>query len=258
MKTAIFYFSGTGNCLKVARDLAGELGESEVTSIPKAINSEIDGSAEAIGIVYPVYMWGEPLLVAEFIKKLKPLKDKYIFAVATYGGACGDALGQTAGQFESQGQRLSAGFAVKMPGNYTPLYGAISEEKQARIFRKEEERVKEITCIVKDKRPYKIEKNFILINLLSRFVYKLASPKIPVMDSGFWVDQKCNGCGICEKACPVNNISLPAGKPQWRHSCQQCLACLHWCPQEAIQYKKSTLARKRYRNPYVTLNDFIR
>ncbi|MFH0935404.1 MAG: EFR1 family ferrodoxin [Candidatus Omnitrophota bacterium] len=258
MKTSIFYFSGTGNCLKVAHDLAAELGDSEVISIPKAIGSQLDLSAGTIGIVYPVYMWGMPLIVARFIEKLKPAGDKYIFAVATYGGICGNALGQTARQFESQGQRLSAGFAVKMPGNYTPLYGAIPEEKQVRIFRKEEERVKEIARIVKDKRPYKIEKNFILINLLSRFIYKLGSPKIPVMDTGFWVDEKCNGCGICEKVCPVDNIKLSSGRPVWQHKCEQCMACLQWCPQEAIQYKKSTLTRKRYRNPQVTLIDLLK
>lgn len=259
MKRAIFYFSATGNCLKVARDLAAEVGESEVISIPKVIKGErIDSPSEAIGIVYPVYMWGMPLLVVKFIEKLKPLKDKYIFAVVTYGGACGDALGQTARQFESQGQKLSAGFAVKMPGNYIPFYGAIPEEKQAKMFIKERERIKEIASIVKEKRPCTIEKSAILFNLLSPLIYKLGSSKIPLMDIGFWADEKCNSCGICEKVCPVNNIKLCAGRPVWQHKCEQCMACLQWCPQEAIQYRKSTLTRKRYRNPYVTLNDFIK
>lgn len=258
MKTTIFYFSGTGNCLMVSRDLAVEIGDSEVISIPRAINNQLNLSAGAIGIVYPVYMWGMPRIVVRFIEKLKSAGDKYIFAVATYGGLCGNALGQTARQLQSQGQKLSAGFAVKMPGNYTPLYGAIAEKQQARMFNKEEERIKEIAGIVRDRRPYGIEKSFALFNLVSCAVYKLGSSRIPVMDTGFWADEKCNGCGICEKVCPVNNVKLCSARPIWQHKCEQCMACLQWCPQEAVQYKKSTINRKRYRNPRVTLADLLK
>lgn len=53
MKTSLFFFSGTGNCLQVARDLAGELGDTEVISIPRVMNgsAKIEDSA-AMGIVF--------------------------------------------------------------------------------------------------------------------------------------------------------------------------------------------------------------
>ena len=77
-------------------------------------------------------------------------------------------------------------------------------------------------------------------------------------DKGFWVKDNCNGCGICVKVCLVKNVELVEGKPEWKHSCQQCFACFHWCPQEAIEYKKSTEGRIRYRNPEVSVRDFIK
>ena len=86
MKTTIYYFSSTGNSLIVARELAEKLGETVVSSIPKAINQDIDLSADGIGIVFPVYIWGMPAIVSKFLKKFKNINNKYIFAVATFGG----------------------------------------------------------------------------------------------------------------------------------------------------------------------------
>jgi ferredoxin len=258
MSTTIFYFTGTGNCLKVARDLAAELGDAEVISIAKAINKEIDLLTERIGIVYPVYMFGMPLIVKEFIGKLKSGKDKYIFAVATYGGMAGSALGQTARQLTSQGMQLSAGFSVKMPGNYTPLYEAIPLEKQNKLFAEERQRIKAIAETVKEKRQVKIENGPFLLNLFfSGLLYNLFSPKIPLMDRDFWADEKCTSCGTCAKVCPVNNIEIINGRPVWLHKCQQCMACLHWCPVEAIQYGKKTSGRRRYRHPEVKVEDMF-
>jgi len=257
MSTTIFYFSGTGNSLKVARDLAAGLGDANVISIPKVIDKEIDLSAQRIGIVYPVYMFGIPLIVSRFIRQLKVTQDKYIFAVATYGGKAGNTLEQNAAELKSQGLELAAGFLIKMPGNYTPLYEAIPVDKQNKMFDIEKQRIKDVSAIVKDKRRCKIEKDTPLLRGLLSLVYRLASPKIPFMDKDFWANALCTGCGICAKVCPVNNIKLSDGKPQWLRKCEQCFACLHWCPAEAVQYGKNTLGRKRYRHPEAKLEDLI-
>jgi len=75
------------------------------------------------------------------------------------------------------------------------------------------------------------------------------------MDRDFWTDNKCNGCEICGRVCPVGNIVFESGKPAWQHRCEQCLACIQWCPQEAIQYGKKTPAYERYHHPEVKLKD---
>jgi ferredoxin len=258
MRITLFYFTGTGNCLTVARDLAKELGDTNIVSIPKAINGEIDLSADRIGIIYPVYMFGMPLIVSRFIKKLSSAKNKYIFAIATYGGMPGGSLGQTARELKAAGLKLSAGFGIAMPGNYTPLYGAIDKKKQESMFAKESKRITRIASIIKEKKEAKIEKNNFLTNaIFSGLIYKAGSPRIPYMDKDFWSDEKCNSCGTCVKVCPVDNIELIDKLPVWMHKCEQCFACLQWCPKEAIQYGKNTATRTRYHHPEIKLQDII-
>ena len=76
-------------------------------------------------------------------------------------------------------------------------------------------------------------------------------------DKDFWTDGNCNGCGICLKVCPANNIIMNDGKPQWQHKCEQCVACLQWCPEKSIQYKKATAKRGRYHHPDVEVTELF-
>jgi ferredoxin len=258
MKTTIFYFSATGNSLKVAKDLAERIGDTQLVPIPRVIKAGVTISADRIGIVFPVYVFGMPLLVTDFIKKIKASAEKYFFAVATYGGKAGACLQQTVNCLESQGLSLSAGFLVRMPGNYTLLYGAISPEKQAALFTQAKEKISRIAAVVKEGRNAGIETDFFPFGgLLSGLLYGFAAPKIPAMDKSFWVNDACTGCGVCEKVCPVDDIVLQQGKPVWLHRCQQCMACLQWCPEEAIQSGKNTSNRRRYRHPEIALSEII-
>lgn len=257
MKTVIFYFSGTGNCLKVARDLAQALGDTQVKSIPKLDPGQDLSAFGRVGIVYPVYMFGLPLIVADFIGKLKITPEQYVFTVATYGGKSGSAPVQVARLFGQKGICLCGQFGIKMPGNYTPLYGALPAEKQQELFRKEQESIEIITSIIRAGKEQAAKKDFFLFVWLSGLLYNACSPKIPFLDKKFWSSQRCNSCGVCVRACPVGNIELSEGKPKWLHRCQQCMACLQWCPQEAIEYGKSTVGRKRYHHPAVKLQDIL-
>jgi len=258
MKTTLFYFSGTGNCLKVARDLAAELGDSQVISVARAIKSGIDVSADRIGIVFPVYALNLPIIISDFVRKIPAGKEKYFFAVMTYADVAGDALVKLAQEFRKKGLRLCAGFCIRMPGNYTPFYGAIPVEKQKLFFAAAQKRIiEEIAPLVKEARHYRIERTKFPLNLLTWPLEPFIVRVTPTEDKKFWSDERCNSCGICARVCPVNNIRIAEGRPAWMHRCVQCFACLQWCPTQAIEYGKSTKGRKRYHNPDVSLQDFI-
>jgi MinD superfamily P-loop ATPase len=76
-------------------------------------------------------------------------------------------------------------------------------------------------------------------------------------DKNFHATDACIHCGLCAQVCPVANIVMEKGVPRWQGSCQGCLACLHWCPKEAVQYKQSTVKRGRYHHPDIKVEDII-
>ncbi len=259
MKSILYYFTGTGNSLKIARDLAALLGDTELIPIARVADQQsIAPNAERAGIIFPVYMWGLPLIVANFARKLQVPKSIYVFAIANYGGFPAGTLLQMKDILAASQIILSAGFGIRMPGNYTPLYGAKSPEVQQKLFANENTAIKNIAATVKAGQSAAIYANNPLIDFMfSNFIYKHGSPRIPEGDKTFWVDEKCNSCGICEKACPVRNIKMNDGKPVWLHHCEQCVSCLQWCPQEAIQVGKNTATRKRYHHPDINLQDIL-
>ncbi|MDD5680738.1 MAG: EFR1 family ferrodoxin [Candidatus Omnitrophica bacterium] len=256
MKTMIYYFSATGNSLVVARDLAQELGGAEIVSIPKAMKSGAEVSSDIVGIVFPAYMFGLPLIITSFLKMLKVKKGAYVFAVVTFGGIPGRPFMLAKKILADRGITLASGFGVLMPGNYVPLYGAIPQEQQTSMFDGENKRVKEIADAVRAQKTGIFEEKAIVLGTLFHvLLYKGGSSQIPQSDKNFWVTDDCTSCGLCAKVCPVNNITMNNGRPEWQHHCEHCMACLQWCPVEAIQYKKNTVGRKRYHHPAVKSGD---
>ncbi len=255
--TTIYYFSGSGNSLVVARAIAAKLGDTKLIHMAHPDAAQPSPNTPRIGLVFPVYIFGLPLIVTRLIEKLKVPADAYVFAVAAHGGMPCSTLTQAAQLFSKRGLTLAAGFAVTMVDNYTPLGGAMPQEKQKVRFEKAARRIDEI-CASIQKRERSLHRGWPAVNwLFSGIMYRRSAPKIPGMDKQFTADSNCNGCGVCEQVCPVANIKMSEGRPVWQHHCEQCFACLHWCPQKAIQYGKNTAGKTRYHHPDVTIKDMM-
>lgn len=120
MTSEIYYFSGTGNSLALAKDIAHKI-DGKLISIPSVINyNKISTEADVIGIVFPSYyetLGGVPLIVRRFVKKLENIESKYLFAICTYGGASITSMKCLEKLINSQGGKIKAGFTVNMPSN---------------------------------------------------------------------------------------------------------------------------------------------
>ncbi len=267
MKTTIYYFSGTGNSLKIARDLAEMLDDSELIPIAKIWqNDHIAATTEKVGFVFPLYYWGLPKILYDFLTKIELNKANYIFAVITRGASIdGIPLYQLGRILEEKSKILNAGFFILMPDNYIILADGPSEDIQNELFKaakKEIESVYEIISENKDN--FKIDKYTDKSKIKTKRreraekVSKKFHNDVLESDKFFVVDDNCNSCGTCENVCPVDNILLIEGRPQWQHKCQQCLACINFCPENSIQYGEKTVNRKRYHHPEITVDDLTK
>jgi len=257
MPNEIFFFSGTGNSLALAKSLAGKLGNTRLTRIAYTDDAEIVSTAKKVGIIYPVYAFGMPKIVKAFISKLKVTPDSYVFAVCNYAGMSGSSMKQTQKALAARNIKLNAGFGLVMPSNYLPFGGAEPEEKFQKKVSRAESRLERIAGIVKAGESRNIENPWYfpywLTELANRYFLKSVVKEV----KKFHADDKCTSCGLCVKVCPTANVRLVDGKPQWGTNCELCLACLQWCPVHAIQMGNISPDRKRYHHPDIQAKELI-
>jgi ferredoxin len=257
MNTTIYFYTGTGNSLWTARKIADHVDQSELVPLKRNREEPVRCDSGRIGLVFPVHIWGLPPPVIDFVHRLEAHPGQYVFAVAVNAGQVAATLVQLEGLLRAKGSQLSCGFSMDLPSNYIPWGGAISEEKQQAKFTAALEKCKRIAATVSNNEEAPPEKGPFLLNLIFSMIYRKTLPNVAKMDKSFSADEKCIACGICEKLCPARNIVITEGKPIWQHRCEQCFACLQWCPEEAIQHGKNTKNKKRYHHPEISLKDVI-
>ncbi len=269
MPSVIYWFSGTGNSLSVAKAIAEETGAALIP-IASVMNKDvITPDADAVGIVFPVYYAGLPAIIAQFVSKLEGIRDKYIFAVCTYGGGPGNSMKALGRLIESKGGRLSAVFGLHMPQNAFKKPWENAPKVLAEGAKTSRWIALKINAGKQADRPchpFWRPFQFIIYSLVQAALKKgLAahsgsSPDLDMdelihrVDQTFTVSEACNACGTCAQLCPVRNIEMADGKPAWLHRCENCLACYDWCPRKAI---RSGIVQQDhfYRHPEVHLSD---
>ena len=258
MKTTIYYFTGTGNSLKITRSISEKLEDCKLIPIAKVWqNKDLKTTSEKVGFIFPLYYSGLPKIVYDFADKIDFSSANYFFAVVVSGGDISALLPlqQLERILKTKSKRLNAGVLIPMPNNYIIGYDVHSEQRQKELFEKANEKIETILEIIKingdNLEQNLLEKN---LNRADRFNTKFRE-KVNESDKSFYADENCTNCGICGDICPVNNLILIDGKPQWQHRCQQCLACINFCPEKSIQFGSQTLKTQRYHNPGITLQD---
>lgn len=248
----ILYFSGTGNSKYVASRI-GEVTDDKIFSIEDCIkvNNYVFSldEGENLGIVCPTYFFGIPIIVKEFLEKIKVTlsEDNYIYEVVTYGTFSGDALKQIDDLLCNI--RFNAKYDIKMVDTWTPTYDVSNLAVNEEINKKSEVKLDLIIRKILGRKNGNFQSKA-LPTFLCKKVY--SSYDKARHTKYFSVNNDCIGCGMCEVKCPSRAIKIKDGKPVWKsEKCNLCLRCLHNCPRKAIEYKKKTKKHGQYTNPNV-------
>lgn len=250
----VFYFTGTGNSLYVAKNL-----DKQYISIPQVIhNGSLHFADDRIGIVAPVYGYELPDMVNEFIEKAT-FDTPYFYVIATYGSGHGGAGTWISDLLSSSRKKADYIEVIEMPDNYLPEFD-MEEQRQRENTLFIEEHIQKIKQDIDTGKQWirpstQIEKSIYrqAIGMKRRIVTD------QFISNLYSVGDQCVGCGICTKVCPAGCFGVKDGRAVQNSSgCQMCMACIHACPQKAIHLNiPDRNPNARFRNSHVELQEII-
>lgn len=266
-KRIVLYFTGTGNCLYVARQLGGK--DAELLSIPQLMKQEkFEIEADEIGIVYPIYGHMPPNMVRRFIQKAN-LKADYLFAVLTYGNRKCNAVEIWDDISRHAGKRFDYIGSIIMVDNWLPSFDM---NEQILIDKHISENLQKITADLSERKqwhePVTEEEREQHQGFLARTGIDPSTGFVQKSENCFTVTDACIGCGACVSVCPCGNYEFTSQGVKAQGDCEFCFACIQNCPQKAIQFAKNENdpflrngeknPNARYRNEHVSLMDIKR
>ncbi len=289
----IYYFTGTGNSLWAARKLAEQLGE-RAENLVHYKDKKLVCNDDVIGVVCPTYMANLPWFVKKVFLNAELNPNAYTFLVATSNNGkaqmspgCMDSL------LVRNGTSLMGYFDLRMPGNCMESSAKENEQRLAAAPQAVAEIGQKIMArTVNYKSSGKAAEDGVVEK--SSFYAKKSDSKSPFMGGmgkqllekmknyrsegndterassyggglaamfqmpalTFDVTEACNGCGVCESICPMQNITIADGMAVHTDTCAACYACFHWCPKHAtLPTAKMMRDRSQYHHPDVTIDD---
>ena len=232
------YFSGTGNSKYAAELFCREYDkDSRVFSIEDKDALDAVPEADIIVVAYPVQFSTVPKILRDFITDNKELwKGKKIFAIATMGLFSGDGSGILGRLFKSFGAEVIGGLHLKMPDSIADekaLKRPLKTNKE--LVTSAKQKIQNSVKLLKAGNPTQ-EGLGILYRMAGLFGQRLYfGYKTRNYSSRIKIDsEKCVGCGMCEKLCPMDNISVHGKVTVSGDRCTLCYRCINKCPKQAI------------------------
>ena len=242
----IFYFSGTGNSLWLAKQVRESLG-GEIRYIPR-YKGDISDYDKLI-IVCPVYSFGLPLPVFDFMNTIKT--DAPLWIIMNYGGAAGGALKFAYNYAKSCGLNIKQVYTMKMPENFTAVFSTpLIAPYNNGLLKKAPKAIGKIIASIKNGE----EKAVPADNPKKHKLYYENKGNWGKMGERFSTSESCNLCGKCVNSCPAENITISDGKINFGNKCIACQACYHRCPNTAVLYLNKP-NKMPYFNPNVPENE---
>lgn len=232
------YFSGTGNtrhCIETL--LQGLDAKADCIPIEHQAAAQAVAEADFIVLAYPIYFSNLPKIVRDFLENDRSaFAGKKVFLLATMGLFSGDGAGCAARLLKKHGAEIVGGLHIKMPDciGDEKLLKKTKEENRL-LVRQAEEKIEKAALALKNGQAPQEGLSF-LCHMAGLFGQRLwfygktahYSHKLKINP------EKCVGCGVCAKLCPMGNLSVEAQLAVPRGQCTMCYRCISHCPHQAI------------------------
>lgn len=231
----------------------------------EAVRTDLTGE-KRIGLVYPSYDFNAPPAVRTLVPRLKIDTGAYVFIVISCGAQAGNSIRTVRRLLHGKGVEVAYAHKIRVPDNSALVFGRNPNDQQWK-FERFAGRLKQITADVKAERHAFHYSGWSLLGWIMgmpKMESKLLGAFRPAVR-----EDKCIGCGICERICPMRNITVNDREEEKEGlsdmvahvgpHCTACLGCVHACPQQALEVGgKPTLKERQYRHPQVKVADLLR
>lgn len=251
-KVNIYWFSGTGNSLKLAKTMKSKFEDyycdtrlfPMVSTDPESIDKEA-----LTGLVFPVAVQSTYPLVWDFINNLPDTEGTEIFMADTMADASGGIVGPVKKVLSSKGYKCIGAKEFKMPSSMAFGDDEKREQKIEETLKQGEDYVTDILNGIS---------RWDRVPIASDMMRSFSKPKLmwSTMAATLKVETEiCTKCGLCLNVCPVDCIKeddngFPVNNPK---ICNSCLRCLNFCPVNAYKF----IGRKFVQNREEPLNELI-
>lgn len=247
MKTAIHYFSGTGNTARAVAQLAARLAATGQEVSRQVIRPPVPPPTDIPDltvVAFPILSWAAPHFVLDYARRLPRAQGARAAVLAASGGFGAQAVGEMERVLRRRGYRVVASGEAVYPDNWTLAQSPpTGPELEAALARGDA-----AVALFADRVAAGIPARF-----RCAFVHQLWSWPIArlfracgrrFMGKFFIADDRCTACGRCAADCPVRAIRMAGepARPRWSADCAACYRCINLCPAQAIQVSGPLLA----------------
>ena len=231
--------SGTAHCRR-----AGDAALRPDAGIKAGDTAPVQTGRDVV-LVTPTYAWRIPRVVSEWLGKTALTGAERIWFVMDCGSEIGNAAKYNR-QLAAQKHLHYMGTAqVVMPENYIAMFHAPQKEQAKSIVEQAEPVLQKVLAQLRAGQEFPPPRETLYDRLMSGPVNPVFY-RFFVKADAFRATDACIGCGKCVELCPLNNIRLENGKPVWGKNCTHCMACICYCPKEAIEYGEKSKGKPRY------------